>query len=139
MKKIRPKEKLSKAIILLEIIRKEELNSFRRQLLLTSESLKPVNLIKSTIREFTNSVDLNNNIGSAAIGMVSEYLVKNILFRATRNPLKIIAGILLQTFVTNVATKNSDKIKESAKSILNSVTSRMKSENKSFSESEIYE
>ena len=139
MKKIRPKEKLSKAIILLEIIRKEELNSFRRQLLLTSESLKPVNLIKSTIREFTNSVDLNNNIGSTAIGMVSGYLVKNILFRATRNPLKIIAGILLQTFVTNVATKNSDKIKESAKSILNSVTSRMKSENKSFSESEIYE
>ena len=139
MKKTRPKEKLSKAIILLEIIRKEELNSFRRQLLLTSESLKPVNLIKSTIREFTNSVDLNNNIGSTAIGMVSGYLVKNILFRATRNPLKIIAGILLQTFVTNVATKNSDKIKESAKSILNSVTSRMKSENKSFSESEIYE
>ena len=139
MKKTSPKEKLSKAIILLEIIRKEELNSFRRQLLLTSESLKPVNLIKSTIREFTNSVDLNNNIGSTAIGMVSGYLVKNILFRATRNPLKIIAGILLQTFVTNVATKNSDKIKESAKSILNSVTSRMKSENKSFSESEIYE
>ena len=110
MKKIRPKEKLSKAIILLEIIRKEELNSFRRQLLLTSESLKPVNLIKSIFREFTYSVDLNSNIGSTAIGMVSGYLVKNILFRATRNPLKIIAGILLQTFVTNVATKNSDKI-----------------------------
>ena len=139
MKKIRPNDTLNQAIILLQTKKEQELNALKEHFNITYESLKPANLIKSAIKEFTTSPDLKNGIASAAIGMASGYLVKKILFRATKNPLKILAGMAIQTIATNLGAKNAGTIKAAGQKIFEEVSLRVADNKKEFAESEIYE
>ena len=103
---------LNRDILLLEQRRFEQFQDLKEQLHVTYESLKPINLIKNTFKDVTHSPDIKDGIGKAAIGMVSGYLLKRVVFGSSANPIKKLAGVAFQTLVTNVAAKNSDKIKE---------------------------
>ncbi len=112
MKAITATEILTREINFLERKRSEEFKNLKEQLHVTVESLKPVNLLKSTFEDVTQSPDLQSDIGKAAIGMVSGYFLKKLVFRSSINPFKILAGVAFQALATNLAAKNSDKIKE---------------------------
>ncbi len=103
---------LNRDILLLEESRFIQFNDLKEQLNTTYESLKPINLIKSTFKDATEFPDIKAGIGKAAIGMASGYLLKKLIFESSANPLKKLAGVAFQALVTNVAAKNSDKIKE---------------------------
>jgi len=105
-------DSLNRDILLLEEKRCKEFNNLKEQLHTTYESLKPINLIKSTIIDVTQSPDIKEGMGKAAIGMASGYLLKKLVFGSSINPFKKLAGVAFQAIVTNVAAKNSDKIKE---------------------------
>jgi len=126
MKKKSPNDLLDEAIVLLEAQRDLELFQLKEQLNEVLESLKPINLIKDTIKKVTTSPDLKEGIGTTAIGVASGLLVKNILFRKTHNPLKLIVRTVLQTVAAGIATNNSDKIKSMGQKLFHAIFSKNK-------------
>jgi hypothetical protein len=86
---------------------------------LTYESLKPVNMIKSTLHEIGNSTDLKSNLMDAALGLGFGMLSKRILIGSSGNFFKKIGGALLEFGIAGIVAKNSDKIKVIGKSIIN--------------------
>jgi hypothetical protein len=134
MKKPSAIETLNQDIILLKAKRDDEFNMLKKQIHISYESIKPINLIKNAIKNVTELPDIKEGIGKVAIGVASGYLVKNIIFRSSYNPLKKLAGIALQVLVTNVAAKNSDKIKETGKGAFHLLKSLIAPKKKVFSD-----
>jgi len=126
MKKNSPNDSLDEAIALLETKRGQELMQLKEQLHLVHESLKPINLIKDTFKAVTASPDLKDGIGKTAIGVASGLLVKNILFRKTHNPLKLVARTVLETIAAGVASNNSDKIKSMGQKLFHALLLKIK-------------
>lgn len=110
---------LQRDILLQEAKRSNDFLVLKKQLNITYESLKPINLIKNTIHDMTSSTDMKDGIGKVVIGMASGYLAKKAVFGSSHNPFKILAGLALQTIVSKVASKNSDKIKNSGFTFFN--------------------
>lgn len=78
MEKIISTVQLIEAIRLLEIKQKEEELLLKEQFIITYESLKPVSLIKSTIKDLMTTPNLNNNILCTVLSIASDYATKKI-------------------------------------------------------------
>lgn len=102
---------LKEKIALLENRQAIELYTLREQIHVTYESLKPLNLLKNTIEEVSSSSDLKDNILNNVIGLTTGYISKKVLIGSTHNPIKRLAGMLLQFTIGKVAAKHSDTIK----------------------------
>ncbi len=138
MKKNSPNDLLDEAIQLLETKRDLELILMKRELNGLFESLKPINIVKNTFRKVIASTDLKEGIVNTAIGVASGFMVKNILFRKTHNPFKLIARGILQTVTTGVVATNSDKIKSNSQKIFHAVLSTLTKRKKVNPESEVH-
>lgn len=125
MKKKSPNDLLDESIQVLEIKRDMELVQLKLELNGLLESLKPLNIIKNTIKKATNSSDLKEGVGKTALGVASSMLVKNVLFRNTHNPMKLIARGILETIAIGFAANSSDKIKLSGQKLLHSLLSKI--------------
>jgi hypothetical protein len=139
MEKSENAQKLKLAIATLEEIRDKQRTELKLHFEQTFDSLKPLNILKNSFKSLTQSPDLKNQLLDSGIGIASGLLVKNIFFRSTYNPLKKIAGVMLQAAITNLAAKNSDKIKSASINLISTFLKARKNHRKSFSESEIYE
>ena len=117
MKKASQSDALKHSIVILEIRRDVQLKHLKEHFQITYDSLRPVNILKNTLKELTKSPDLKSSISSGVIGIASGYILKNILFRSSYNPLKILAGIVVQSVATNLGAKNSDLIKTSVQKL----------------------
>lgn len=109
-------ETLVRDILLLEVKRESELAALKEEVVSTLQSLKPINLIKSTIAEVTQSPEIRGGIGKAAFGMVTGLLLKKLVFGSSEGMLKKSAGAIFQTLAANITTRNSDKIVEKSSS-----------------------
>jgi len=83
MQKIASIAGLKNAIQLLEVEQADKGQLLKEQLFLTYESLKPVNLLRSTVNDIASSTYLIDNILGAAIGLVSGFLSKKIFIGAS--------------------------------------------------------
>lgn len=120
MEKITSVEELKKAILLLEIKQANEAVQLKEQLLVTYESLKPINLIKKIFTDITSSPDLKKDLLGTTVSLAAGYLSKKAAVGSTHNPIKQLLGTLLQIGVTNIVSKNSDGIKTIGMKILSS-------------------
>ncbi len=102
---------LKNAIQLLEVEQVVKLQLFKEQFHLTYESLKPVNILKSTIKDVASSPYLIDNILGTAIGLTSGYLSKKIFVGASGNMFRKLLGSVLQFSVTNVVAQHPETIK----------------------------
>jgi hypothetical protein len=87
---------------------------FREQLQLTVESLKPINLIRSTIDDAISSPGLINNILGAAFGQTAGYVSRKVVVGRATNPIKRFFGSVLHTGIASLLTTYGDTIKETA-------------------------
>lgn len=108
---------LRNAIQLLEAEQTARGILLKEQFLLTYESLKPVNIIKNTLKEVTSSPNLINNIIGTTVGLATGYLSKKIVVGASANILRNLLGTVLQFGVTNVVSQHPDEIKSAGKSV----------------------
>ena len=111
MKKPTPKELLRESIRQLEIKQAEEGELLKVQFKATYESLKLVNLVKSSLKELTNSVEIKNNLFESIVSIVTGYLTKKLMISSSSNPFKKILGALIQLGVTNLVAKNAESIR----------------------------
>jgi len=106
MESITTSDELKNAIQILEfdLAVKEQL--LKEQVYLTIESLKPANLIRSTLHEITSSPHLIENILGTAAGLISGYFSKKIATGKSGNFVRNLLGTILQFGVTNVVARN---------------------------------
>lgn len=128
MKKKSANTLLNESIEQMEMKRDLELALLKSQAHEISESLNPINLIKNTFTTMTDSTDLKTGIGKTILGVTAGFLFKKMILGNTRNPLKKVAGMLLQTAVAGLVANNSDKIQSTGKNLLHSIVSKFKHE-----------
>lgn len=104
-------ESLKESIRLLEIQQAEEGKILKEQFKATYESLKLVNLVKSSLKELTDSVEIKNNLFETIVSIATGYLTKKLMISSTSNPFKKILGALIQLGVTNLVAKNAETIR----------------------------
>jgi hypothetical protein len=83
----------------------------KEQLILTFESLKPLNLIRNALKDISSSPNLIDNVLGSAIGLASGYLSKKIFIGTSGNLIRKLIGSVLQFGVTNVVAQHPEDIK----------------------------
>jgi hypothetical protein len=102
---------LKESIRLLEIRQAEEGKIFKEQFGITLESFKPINLIKSSLKNLTDSAELKNNLFGTVISIISGYLTKKLMVGPKSNAFMKILGTIMQFGITSVIAKNADNIR----------------------------
>jgi len=117
MQPITTSDELKNAIQILEFDQQVREQQLKEHVYLAIESLKPVNLIKSTIHDVVSSPYLIDNLLGAAMGLTSGYISKKIVLGKSVNVIRKLFGSLLQFGITNVVAQNSESIKTFGQSI----------------------
>ena len=111
MKPITSTAELKNAIQILEFDQQIREQQLKEQVYLAIESLKPVNLIKSTLSEVASSPFLIDNILGATVGLASGYLTRKLVVSGSGNIFRKLFGTVIQFGVTNLVAQHSDPIK----------------------------
>jgi hypothetical protein len=114
-------ESLKESIRVLEIRQAEEGRELKEQFKITYESLKPVNLIKSSLNELTGSVEIRNSLFETIVSILSGYLTKKLMVSSKSNPLVKILGALLQFGVTSLVAKNAESIRNYVMNLIDKI------------------
>jgi hypothetical protein len=93
---------LREAIVALESRRREQERQLVNHCMLIYESLKPLNIIKTVIRDLVGSADARHHVLNASMSVASGYLSRKLFFRSPSGPMKKILGALLQFGITNL-------------------------------------
>ena len=83
----------------------------KAQFRLTFESLKPINIIKNTLKQVVTSPEIKTSIINSAIGFISGFVAKKLFVGGSNNPLKKMGGSMLGTLVANKTEANAENIK----------------------------
>jgi hypothetical protein len=118
MQNITSAAELKDAIQLLEAEQSIKGQLLREQLFLTFESLKPINLLKNTLKEISSTPYLIDNISGTAMGLLGGFLSKKIFVGTSGNLLRKLFGSVLQIGVTNLVTQNSEIIKSVGQALI---------------------
>lgn len=104
-------ESLKESIRLLEFQQAEEREIVKEHLKITYESLKLVNIIKSSVKEIVGSSELKGSMMETIASVLSGYLTKKMMFNSKSNIFMKTLGIILQFGVTSVVSKNAESIR----------------------------
>ena len=126
MDKINSIKKLREAIIQLEIQQLEDKHLFKEQLMVTYEEVKPINLIKNSVKYLFATTDLKREILNAVIGLIVGYLSKKPTGETTGNTLKQLLGAFLKSNSSNGVENNSGRIKSALLGLARSFLSKRK-------------
>ncbi len=121
MKKITTVTDLKSAIQQLEYKQANEWPLLKEQFLITSESLKPINIIKNTIKEVVTATDFKTTIVNAAVGFTTGLVAKKAFVGGSHNPLTKLTGAILEMVVANKVAKNAEEIKSIGSIILKKI------------------
>ena len=111
MQKINSATELRVAILQLESKRVEEEKILKEHFRLAFDSIKPINLIKSTFNEAVSSPELKDSIVNTLVGMTAGYLSKILFERVTKSPFEKLMGTVLMFSIKNIVSKNPETIK----------------------------
>lgn len=123
MQSINSSTSLKAAILQLESQWAEEGRAVKADFQLAYESVKPINLIKSTFREVVESRDLSDNLISTAAGLTAGYLSKALFVGVSHSSLRRLLGNVLMYGVTDLVAKHPNAIKSLGGGILNLIGS----------------
>ena len=102
---------LKESIRILEIRQAEEGQQLNAQLRLAYESLKPINLIKNSIKDLASSFEIKHSLLETIVSFISGYFAQRMIVSSKSNVFKKLLGVLMQFGVNNVVLKNIDTIR----------------------------
>ncbi len=117
MEPINSEISLKTAILQLQITQAKEAKMMKDQFHLAYESVKPINLIKSTFTEVASSEEIKGQLVNTSIALASGYIAEKLFVGVTSSPLKKLLGAAVMFGVTNVVAKNPEVIKSVGKGI----------------------
>ncbi|WP_373551182.1 hypothetical protein [Haliscomenobacter sp.] len=110
MQKLDSTTNLNDAILELETRRAEEGKMLKEHVNQAYESIKPINLIRSTFKEAIASQDLREDIINLSLGLVAGYVSKKVFSGLEESPLKKLLGTSLQFGITLFIVNNPETI-----------------------------
>jgi len=128
MEKITNITELNQAILILEAKKNLDEAVLKEQFGIIYESLKPINLIKNTIKKLAETPDFKNDLLNTSLSLAVGYLSKKITIGSTHNPIKQMLGIILQMGVTRIVSKNADNIKLTLESLIDNLFTKKDAE-----------
>jgi hypothetical protein len=117
---------LKNAIQLLEAKQANQWGLLKKQAYVTYENIKPVNILKNSLKGLVESPDLKDDLINTTVSMAAGYLSKKIAIGVAHNPLSQLVGTLLQIGVTSITSKNTDGIKAVGKQLLTAIFNKKK-------------
>lgn len=111
MAKINSEAEVRAAILVLEVKQEEARLLMKKEFHQAYESMKPINLIKSTFKEVAQSQDIKDNLINTGVGLAAGYVSKALFEGVTHSPLRKLLGTALMFGITNVITKNPEAVK----------------------------
>ncbi len=111
LNKITTVAELNAAISLLASKQVQQEKSVKEQFNVLYESLKPLNFIKSTLKELVEAPDFKDDALNTSISLITGYLSKKVAFGSSKSPVKQMLGSILQMGITSVVSRNADDIK----------------------------
>lgn len=117
---------LKDAIELLEIEQEVKVQQLRQQFQETYENLKPINLLKSAVKEISSTPLISSNLLGMTTGVGLGFLARNIVIGASGGVFRKIIGTILQFSVTNFIARHPTEIKSIGQLINKSLFGRRK-------------
>ena len=111
MDKINSWDDLNKAISILESKQAEASLVLKNQFKSTYESLRPVNLLKSSLKELVTAPDFKEDLWNTSISLAAGYVSKKIAIGSSSNYTKQILGSVLQMGVTSAVSHHANNIR----------------------------
>lgn len=102
---------LKESIRILELQQDEEGQILKEHFKITYESLKPVNLIKNSIKDLASSFELKSSLFETLFSIVSGYFAQRMVVSSKSSLLKKIMGSMMQFGINNLLLKNIDTIR----------------------------
>jgi hypothetical protein len=109
---------LKQAIAQLENKKAGEFILLKEQYIICTEGFKLSNIIGYAVKEVVSSPSLGKDMLNTAIGLTTGIVAKKIFIGKTINPIKKLAGVLLEMAVANKVANNAGFIKTAGKTIL---------------------
>jgi hypothetical protein len=105
MKKIDERSLLLEKISALENRQEQELVVLKEALKETYESIKPLNLIKSSLHELISSVDVQTDLVTGAGNVLTALVSKNPLLATFQKPINKVINTLLRFVINRFSNK----------------------------------
>lgn len=105
MKTTDKKEALEERINFLKNQQRKDLELLKAQYHVTTNSLRPINLIKSSFQDIVDSPDLKSNLLVGAVGLGANFISKTFLNENSINPVKRVVAKVLKFAITGLIKK----------------------------------
>ncbi len=102
---------LKESIRILEIRQAQEGQILKEHFKITYESLKPINLIRNSMKELASSFEIKSSLFETIISIVTGYFTQRMIVSSKSNIFKKIMVVLMQFGINNVVLKNIDVIR----------------------------
>ena len=112
MKNIATQKDLQEAIHELEGRSTMQVKELRERLDHITQSVTPVNILKTAFHYFSSSPELKKSAINTAIGLGTGYVTRKLYVGKSGNILKKLAGTVVQFVVTNFVRKKAPVIRE---------------------------
>lgn len=117
MERITTQHELRAAILRLEVQQSNEGKALKEQFQTVYNSVKPANIIISTIKDLGESSIIKDGLLNTSVGFGTGYISKMLFQGVVKSPLKKLLGSVLMFGITNLVTKNPEGIKLMASKI----------------------
>ncbi len=97
---------------MLETRQLEERADFIQHVKVTFDSLRPINLIRSSLRDFSNAVEVRSGILETILPLLTNFISGRMILRTHRNSFRRIVATVIQVAMTNFTAKYSHSIVE---------------------------
>jgi len=124
MQKVNSETDLRQAILELEGKRTAEGAMLREQFFQAVESIRPVNLIKSTFREVALSREIKDKLLTTGVSLAAGFLVRTAIGFLTKSPVKRLIGAALMYGITKVAATHPETVKSLGKGLIKIIKSK---------------
>ena len=102
---------LKESIRLLELRQAQEGEILKEQFRITYESLKPINLVKNSIKDLANSVEIKNSLFETIVSILTGYLSKKLMVSSKSSTFMKLFGTFLQFGITSAIANNAETIR----------------------------
>jgi hypothetical protein len=122
MAKLNSQDRLKETIQVLELKRADDARMLKEQFHDTVESLKPINLIKSTFKEISRSPQVTGNLVSTSVGLSVGFLSKLLFVGFSKNPIKRLIGNALMFGITNFVARHPNAVRNVGNNVVKMIS-----------------
>lgn len=124
MQKIESGSELNEAIRRLEEKQADDEIKLKEQFYLAFESIRPINLIKSTFKDSAASRELIDYTTKVSVGLVAGYFIKKSIQGRANNSLRSLFGSALLYVIADAAANHPEAVKSLGRGMLNLLRSK---------------